>query len=402
MTRLAAEVAQTSSTERQSAPEYQVQQQDNILLVLPPLAAGGPDLLKVVPKDWLATTLAERFPGQHTIFVIDSGVDEKITTETATFTVGHTKIGTKIELRQGNLAIVIDHHADLAELQKIISTEHFAAAIARLWRTPPALPMVITHLDADSLLSVLMANGQVPPELILECTAAVEAVDHTGAITDLGDLISAVQGENNLALSLRLVTSYLNFRRQNHQESLDTFLTTCGDQHITDALLAYREKRDEAGKYFKLGDQVVDRCDELDQAADQSDGIELATSTAGWHLRYLGNGVFFVDNEADPNCTYFDNELLPYLIPEPLKPRMKVILFSRQMPGQTQNEPLKYEVKARVAPSWVGKINLQSLGINRPPYNLGCRHNAGSTFRDGGTLLHGIALARVLQQALPR
>jgi hypothetical protein len=404
------ELSQQKEQDRQ--PEYQIQRYGNVFLMSPSekdKQNGEADILRRVSKSSLADLQKKQFGDKRTVFVVDCVLDEAVTEKTPVFSLGTTKVGWL--MGDENLRIVnIDHHANLPELQKIVSSHHFATAFPRLRRQLPEVPLVITHTDPDSILSVLMLSGRVPDKLLADYLEAVIAADHTGAQTDLGDLISAIQADHNLKLSMEVVEEYFSFKMQHLQDgsySFESFLKRLSDKQlktgegeeqklVSQAVLEYRQKRAEARSYFSLSPGILEKCRAYDETDQEHEGMLLSIAEKNkWELWYMGKGVFLINNEADQDKSFMDNELLAYLVPEELASSARVVLFSRQMPETAKPSPQQmYEVKARVTPEWVGQLNLLSADLNKPPFNFGSRHNAGSTFRNGGTPLHGKDIAR--------
>jgi hypothetical protein len=85
----------------------------------------------------------------------------------------------------------IDHHADLTQMRKMISSGNLAIQHVTTFGIDPNVPIFINHTDADSMISSLIMAGVLPPEEEL-FGAAVIAADHTGAANVISDLLQGL------------------------------------------------------------------------------------------------------------------------------------------------------------------------------------------------------------------
>jgi hypothetical protein len=104
--------------------------------------------------------------------------------------------------------ISIDHHPPVPEMAQAISSTNLAiqyvqefGPIGNDWLT------VINHTDCDSVLSMLIMKGILPPED--RFGQAAIASDHTGEENQIADLLLALEGFRDLDMSIRNLQNLL-------------------------------------------------------------------------------------------------------------------------------------------------------------------------------------------------
>ena len=96
--------------------------------------------------------------------------------------------------------INIDHHAPTPKMAAHISSGILAAAwVKARGPAPLSVPVVINHVDCDSVLSALIVRGVIPPHPIF--AEAVIAADHTGQVNPIADLLQALEDARSLSYS---------------------------------------------------------------------------------------------------------------------------------------------------------------------------------------------------------
>jgi len=94
----------------------------------------------------------------------------------------------------------IDHHADIVEMRKMISSGNLSIRHVNTHGIDPNVPIFINHTDADSMISSLIMAGVLPPEEDL-FGAAVIAADHSGAPNAIADLLQGLDEKQDYNFS---------------------------------------------------------------------------------------------------------------------------------------------------------------------------------------------------------
>ena len=219
----------------------------------------------------------------------------------------------------------IDHHFQLDEFERVISSTNLAIDqvinFAEYCDFPNSIA-VINHTDCDAILSALVMIGALSPDK--KYGIAAIAADHTGEEIDIADLLQGMEYEENLEFSLRNFSLFLEGTRLEEKA-----------QRLFNLRLAERKKAEELFKDGKIKNK---------------------------------KGIYYVRIEERIDPVFF----LPFL------PEAEIlIVFS---PG----ESAKIETRIRKGKNAVIK-NLYILEITKFDEEFGCRHNAGSNQRNGGS-----------------
>lgn len=92
----------------------------------------------------------------------------------------------------------IDHHAPVPQMARRISSANLALArVAACGPVGADTPVLITHTDADSILSAGIVSGLLAPKP--EYGHAAIAADHTGAPDEIADLLQALDPLRSVA-----------------------------------------------------------------------------------------------------------------------------------------------------------------------------------------------------------
>lgn len=349
----------------------------------------------------------------------------------------------------------VDHHApEIWNARQVSSgTYAFRAELFRpgVFGKNSDWELVITHTDTDSVLTAMMLSGKVPREFYQEAHQAVIAADHTGEASNLGDLLSASQYAHDLSLSVGLVDAYFDARRKEgsafdfhtflenrpeqvesqngtkisiagavkeHQEerslagAADFFhgkesiiareledLEMMNQEQIDAVFIGYDQKLEEARRaYLENPSNSLKPSDTVKGEEVHEMAVKLFRSEEGYALSYAGNGVFYLDGEAVQK-TAIESEFLSKIIPPKLASQCKIIVSSspyvdfhdddrsfRVEDGQQVNE-----LKMRVFDG-VESVSLLDLDV-QGVLGFGSRWNAGSNYRNGGSLHHGLEMA---------
>ncbi len=216
----------------------------------------------------------------------------------------------------------IDHHAPLDRMCEHISSTTIAIAYMREHRSlPKDCKVLINHTDCDAILSMLIMTGQLDPEEIYN--EAAIAADHTGDENEIADLLQAMQKEKDLEFSIRNLDALLN------KELID---------EKAKGMLEIR--KGERAKIKKLVD---------DGKVSYQDGID-----------YIK-----LDEKIESG-------LLPKYVPD-----AKLIMIAHPMPEGSARE---WNIHLRLG-NEADDIRLDMLNLP----DFGCRCDAGSTNRYGGT-----------------
>lgn len=96
----------------------------------------------------------------------------------------------------------IDHHANRACMQRIVSSANLALLrVKQRGAAPSSSHILINHTDCDSVLSSALVAGDIPP-LPVFGEAAI-AADHTGEANPIADLLQGLDAKRDYDLSLR-------------------------------------------------------------------------------------------------------------------------------------------------------------------------------------------------------
>lgn len=228
--------------------------------------------------------------------------------------------------------MVIDHHADMEEMQRQISSTNLAIRyVVDNGPVPDDWVCVVNHSDTDAVLSSLIMKGILPPKEIFG--AAAIAADHTGEGNEIADLMQAVKNERDIAYSLKQLQLLFDGK------DLDERAAKLMQRRQGD-----REKIRESinqGKYEMIGDVASVILDEKIDAA-----------------------------------------LVPALLPQ----AKLILLFSPMTDG-------KRAVDFRVGLAAPAGFSLKKLGIERVDDFFGGRWNAGGNWRSRGDRSGGTGMA---------
>ncbi len=233
----------------------------------------------------------------------------------------------------------IDHHAPLDRMCEHISSTTIAIDYVRRYGSlPEDCKVLINHTDCDAILSMLIMTGQLDPEEIYNKAAI--AADHTGEENNIADLLQAMQKEKDLEFSIRNLDALLN------KESIDEKAKGMLDK-----------RKDDRVKIKKLVD---------DGEVSYQDGI----------------AYIKLDEKIESG-------LLPKYVPD-----AKIIMIAHPMPEGSARE---WNIHLRRG-NEAGEIRLDMLNLP----DFGCRWNAGSTKRDGGTDIEPEEYLKILIEEVNR
>lgn len=221
----------------------------------------------------------------------------------------------------------IDHHAPIEQFEKNISSTNIAIEFVKKNGPITDRTTVINHTDCDSILSSLIIKGILPPDEKFG-EAAISA-DHTGAENEIADLLQSLQYERNIELSLK-----------NLQLLLEEKPLELKAQELFQKRIAEREK--------------------VKEIVANKDFEEI-------------NGIVYTELNEKIDPTLLINQL----------PEAKIILSFSPLP----KDPSLSEVRIRRGMSAPDELSLNKLNITDFDPNWGCRWNAGSNRRGGGTKL---------------
>jgi len=186
---------------------------------------------------------------------------------------------------------------------------------------PEDCKILINHTDCDAILSMLIMSGVLEPED--RYNEAAIAADHTGDENDIADLLQAMQKEKDISFSIRNLDALLN----------DGLLDEKAEMML-------EIRKGERAKIKKLVD---------DGKFSYQDGI----------------AYIKLDEKIESG-------LIPKYVPD-----AKIIMMARPMPEGNAKE---WSIHLRLG-NEAGEIRLDMLNLP----DFGCRWNAGSTKRYGGT-----------------
>ncbi len=233
--------------------------------------------------------------------------------------------------------LIIDHHSRIEEMKKDVSSAVLAKNYAEAKEEPPKdHTILINHTDCDSMLSMLIMAGLLPPEQ--RYAQAAIAADHTGQENTIADLLQAIQKKRDVLFST---------------ENLEALLE---GKNLTPEAEHMLEERREERKIVK----------------------ELAEN--GSFSRYNSIAYAILDRKID-------TALLPSQLHD-----AKVIMTASPMPPGSKE---RWEIKTRLGKG-VGGIYLNELGLP----DWGGRWNAGSTKRHGGTGIEPEEYVRILHKKM--
>jgi type VI protein secretion system component Hcp len=218
--------------------------------------------------------------------------------------------------------LIIDHHSQLPQMSTDITSTAIAIKYVRKHGPlPKEYKILINHTDCDSILSMLIMRGPLPPEG--KFSKAAIAADHTGEVNRISDLLQALERERDYLFSVRNLFALLRGNRMSAKVK---------------ALIAARlREREKLRKLVKAG-----------------------------KFTFYHNIAYIILDEK------VDGALVPALIP-----KAEVIVVAYPMPSGSSR---KWLIKVRVGKKAKG-IYLNQLHLP----DFGGRWNAGSTSRSGGT-----------------
>ncbi|MFM9872455.1 MAG: hypothetical protein ACKVQS_03195 [Fimbriimonadaceae bacterium] len=224
---------------------------------------------------------------------------------------------------------VVDHHAPDPRWERFISSG--ALALEYVKTNEPANEVILNHTDCDSILSAAIVTGLIPP--LPEFGLAAIAADHTGEENPIADLLQDLQHIRDFDLSLQCLNCLLEGKP----------IPPAGIKSLETRLY----QRDRA---IKLASQ-----------AEMISGIATITTDST-----------------------IDSVLLVNLLPQ-----AKAIVITLPV----HDDPTKSEVKIRLGMAAPAGTSLQRLNITDFLPGFGCRWNAGSNRRGGGSTLTPSAAA---------
>lgn len=232
----------------------------------------------------------------------------------------------------------VDHHAPGARMARQVSSANLALERVAAVGTAPGT-VVITHTDCDSILSSGIISGLL--ESRPEYGDAAIAADHTGAEHPIADLLQALDGLRDVALSFECLA-----RLQRHEPQ---------PRDVQERLRRRQQAREAAIRQVEAGAVQVER------------GLATAVFDAP-----------------------LDGEFFPAL-----RPDAAIIVLCSPWPG----EPGRWEVKVRLGAAATAGMTLDVLDWTAiDPVQLG-RWNARSNKRGGGTRLVPVAYLEAVRTA---
>ncbi|MBW6462050.1 MAG: hypothetical protein K0B07_03315 [DPANN group archaeon] len=216
----------------------------------------------------------------------------------------------------------IDHHAPIKQMYKNISSTTIAIDYVKKYGVISSDYMIIiNHTDCDAVLSSMIMTGVLEPREIYNF-AAISA-DHTGAENEIADILQALQETRDLPFIM---------------ENL----------------------------YYNLNDEPIDTKAEilLEDRKESREEVQRLVDDGAFSEQ---NGIYYITLDEK-----IESELVPEYLPD-----AKLIVMASPMSAGSKR---KWEIKVRLG-KMAGDIILRDLNIP----NFGCRWNAGSTDRNGGT-----------------
>jgi hypothetical protein len=245
-------------------------------------------------------------------------------------------------LRLGDI-INIDHHAPIKEFSKNISSTNLAIEwVKKRGVLGKDYSVVVNHSDCDSVLSSLIIRGILPPDE--KFGQAAIAADHTGEENEIADLLQALEDKRDLKFSTRNLQLLL-------------------------------EGKDPEPEAQKLLEKININRKKAREIVEKGEMINLG-------------GISYVQLSTKAESSYF-----PALLPD-----AQVILV--YCPLEKKQDHM--EAKIRLGLAAPTGLTLDGLEINDIDPNFGCRWNAGSDRRAGGTSMDIEEYARLLNEKLQK
>ncbi len=235
----------------------------------------------------------------------------------------------------------IDHHAATPEMEKVISSGVLAARYVNSYGpVSSSIPIVINHVDCDSVVSSAILRGLLPPLQYFK--DAVIAADHTGRYHPVAHLLQSLDPKRDVEFSLRNLALLLK------GEPLESSAQELVEIRNQEKALAERIKAER--KFKKFGDLLL---------------IEAPRQISG--------------------------EILPALFPD-----AKLILITKPSKKTEGN----FEMKLRLGLAAPQGLTLNQIDIASIDSKFGGRWNAGANSRGGGSPLTPCAYAERLSGKL--
>ncbi|MBP7700490.1 hypothetical protein KA111_00330 [Candidatus Woesebacteria bacterium] len=218
------------------------------------------------------------------------------------FPVSEHEKGTEVRSKDGTLIGVmhdssnvlnIDHHIPLTEMARPISTTPLVTTYVHEHGSmaDKDCVIIINHVDADSLLSVLVLTGQVDASDQRFNQAAIDA-DHTGRKNNIGDLLVALEPKRDLKFSLFCLNKFL--RNETLPEEAQLLLKQRlsqrdeAQQLVNDGKLQYMGK----GVYLIISENTL-RSELFPPAKEDATIFVVATPKAGgWEYKVRAGNAF--------------------------------------------------------------------------------------------------------------
>ena len=235
----------------------------------------------------------------------------------------------------------IDHHAPTAEMEQFISSGVLASNyVLKHSAIPNIVPIVINHVDCDSVISSAILRGILPPSQFFQ--DAVIAADHTGKFHPVAHLLQSLDPQRDVEFSLRNLALLLK------GEPLESRAQELVEIRNQERRLAERIKSEGLSKIF--GDLVL---------------IEAPRQISG--------------------------ELFPALFPD-----AKLILITKPSKKKEGN----FEMKLRLGLAAPKGFTLNRINIAAVDPGFGGRWNAGANSRAGGSAVSPHQYAALLSEKL--
>jgi len=130
----------------------------------------------------------------------------------------YVKDSEKAQVRDDHIlyddALIIDHHAPIAQSERQVSSTNMAIDYVRR-ENPSNLNVLINHTDCDAVLSALIMARRLEP-LDIFGEAAI-AADHTGQENEIADLLQALQDARDLDYSERELHKCLSSAQKDYE-----------------------------------------------------------------------------------------------------------------------------------------------------------------------------------------
>lgn len=232
----------------------------------------------------------------------------------------------------------VDHHAPTSRMARLVSSGNLALAYLESHGCPPAdeIPIVVNHVDCDSVISAALMAGLLPPDPIFG--EAVIAADHTGEANDIADLLQAISDKRDFGYSIRNLGHLLS-----------------GVPIDAEAARLVSQRREARQQVRRL---VAEKA---------------FTAIGGVNYTILAQKV--------------DGCLLPSVLPEAV-----VIMLA----VQSAKHQGRWEMRLRLGQGAPAGLTLDKLRINDFDPQYGGRWNAGANARAGGTTIEPATYAAAL------